>query len=73
MPTYSATIIRNGTNIIPIEIKTSVQIRKNTIRGLKEFMASKQKADIPFGIIFYRGEDIYKISNNIWAIPITAI
>jgi len=66
-------IIENGANIIPVEIKTSVQIRRKTIRGLEEFMALKQKAIIPFGIVFYRGEDIYKISNNIWAIPITAI
>ena len=63
-------IIEHQDKLIPIEIKSGVKITNNNIRGLKDFIELKINKNIPFGIIFYRGEDICRYTENILLIPI---
>lgn len=66
-------IVEGNGSIIPIEIKNSNQINKQEIRGLRDFLTIKSSKKIPFGIILYRGTDIYHVDTNILAIPITYV
>lgn len=66
-------LIEDGKKIIPIEIKTTYRIKPESIRGLKEFISLDIGRDIPFGVVFYRGDEVYRISDKIWAIPISMI
>jgi len=66
-------LIEDGKTIIPIEIKSSIRIKPDSIRSLKEFISLDIGRTIPYGFVFYWGDDIYRISDKIWAIPIKAI
>ncbi|MBU1122673.1 MAG: ATP-binding protein [Candidatus Omnitrophica bacterium] len=63
-------VIERGEDIIPIEIKSGVKISNNSIRGLSDFMKLKISKRILFGIVFYRGDKIYRLTDNILAVPI---
>ena len=63
-------LIEKDRSIIPIEIKHAVSIARNSIRGILDFMNLKTSKKIPFGIVFYRGDRIYRITEKILAIPI---
>lgn len=63
-------IIEYKNKLIPIEVKSSIQIKPYAIRGIKSFIDSQQKSKIPFGIILYRGDNIIYLEKNIIAIPL---
>ncbi|MCK5594624.1 DUF4143 domain-containing protein, partial [bacterium] len=65
-------LIENDGKIIPIEIKNSSRIKVESIRGIKEFI-SMDIDRVPFGIVLYRGDEAYRISDKIWAVPINAV
>jgi len=66
-------IIEKGNNIIPIEIKSGIRIAEASIRGLTGFMNLKIDRRIKFGIVFYRGDRVFKITDKILAVPIGCI
>ncbi|MFH1782416.1 MAG: ATP-binding protein [Candidatus Omnitrophota bacterium] len=63
-------IIESGQKIIPIEIKHAVNLSKNALRGILDFMDLDLPKKPSFGIVFYRGPEIYRITDKILAIPI---
>jgi len=67
-------IIEKGLSLIPVEIKSSVKLPGRTISNLSNFMDSlKTKRNIPFAVIFYMGNEIYRVTKKIVAIPINRI
>jgi len=66
-------LIEDGEKIIPIEIKNSSRIKAESVRGIKEFISLDIGRNIPFGIVLYRGDEVYRISDKIWAVPINAV
>jgi len=67
-------ILEYGQKIIPIEIKTTSNLRKESFKSLTIFMEDLEPTKkIPFGIILYTGERVYQVSNNIIALPIEYI
>ena len=51
-------VIEYQDKLIPIEVKGGVQIKKQSLRGMKSFIASQTKKRVPFGIVFYRGDNV---------------
>jgi hypothetical protein len=66
-------IIRNNNKLIPIEVKAGINIKKQSLLGMKSFINSQPENTVLFGIVFYRGTDIYFIENNILAVPINLL
>ncbi|MFH1429575.1 MAG: ATP-binding protein [Candidatus Margulisiibacteriota bacterium] len=64
-------IIEFGEKLIPIEVKSAVQISPYDLRGLKSFITANRTKKIPFGIVLYRGREIIMLEENIIALPIT--
>ena len=62
-------ILEKGMNLYPIEVKSSIKIESQDIRGIKSFMETYPKK-VPYGIVFYRGERIKYIDKNILCIPL---
>jgi hypothetical protein len=60
-------IIEGRFGIIPIEIKLSSMIRRNSLRGLEIFLKDRQ---CRFGILVNRGRNIERLSNKIIQIPV---
>lgn len=63
-------IIKNGQNIIPIEVTYSVMTERKKIKNLMTFMHEERCA---YGLYFYRGEFKIDKENNIYFIPVWAI
>lgn len=63
-------LLEKGNRIIPVEIKAGIQVAEHSIRGLQSFMDLKLKKKIPFGIVFYRGDRILRITEKILAVPV---
>ncbi|MBU1121444.1 MAG: ATP-binding protein [Candidatus Omnitrophica bacterium] len=63
-------IMERGEDIIPVEIKSSVKLSDNSLRGLFDFMKLKTTKRISLGIVFYRGDKIYRLTDNVLAVPI---
>lgn len=55
--------------LIPVEIKSSIKISPISIRGLVDFMKLHTNKQIPFGVVLYRGEKVFRLSEGIVAIP----
>jgi len=66
-------IVDYKNQLIPVEIKSGVQISDGSIAGLLKFMDLKLPQKIPYGIVFYRGDRIMQIRPRIWAVPVTFI
>ena len=66
-------VIEHNDKLIPIEVKAGMQIKKQSIRGLKSFIESQKPGMIPFAIVLYRGEKIVYLEKNILAIPLTLL
>ena len=64
-------IIEKGQDLIPIEIKSNVKISDVSIRGLVDFMKLKITKRVLFGVVFYRGDKIFRLSDKILAIPVS--
>ncbi|MBU1366466.1 MAG: ATP-binding protein, partial [Candidatus Omnitrophica bacterium] len=63
-------IIERGEDVIPIEIKSNVRINNVSIRGLLDFLKLKTPKRILFGVVFYRGDRIFRLTEKILAIPV---
>ena len=62
-------IIERGRVLIPVEIKSAMKISPVSIRGLLDFMKLNTNRQIPFGVVLYRGEKVFRLSESIVAIP----
>jgi predicted AAA+ superfamily ATPase len=59
-------VLQNGMHLIPIECKAKTALTPRDFRGLAAFL---EKHTCPHGYIFYLGEKILKLKNNITAVP----
>ena len=66
-------VIEYQDKLIPIEVKGGVQVKKQSLRGMKSFMESQTNRRVPFGIILYRGDNVIYLDQNIIGIPLTLI
>ena len=66
-------VIEHGKKLIPIEVKTSCYIKPIDLRGLKSFMNSYSKFEIPYGLVIHRGEKVSWLDDKILGIPLTII
>lgn len=64
-------ILEHGDRLVPIEVKSSSRLSLQDLRSMNLFISSQSNHDIPFGIILYRGTEVYPITANILAIPWT--
>ena len=53
----------------PIEVKSSSNVTKSDARGIEAFKASYPKLNIQKGIIIYCGQEIYRVTEDIIAVP----
>lgn len=63
-------IIDAGNRLVPVEVKTSSKVAKNDIRAMIDFMALGLPHPVPYGIVLYRGQDIYHITDKVLAVPL---
>lgn len=66
-------VIEYQDKLIPIEVKGGVQIKKQSLLGMKSFIASQTKKRVPFGIVLYRGDNVIYLDHNIIGIPLTSV
>jgi uncharacterized protein len=67
-------VLEYGDRLLPFEIKSSSVIRKESLRGLSQFMHElSSRKDVPFGIVLYGGTEIFQIAEKIVAIPAASI
>ena len=62
-------ILEIGNKLIPIEVKTGIQLHSYSFRGIQEFIKS-QKKEVPYGIILYGGNNVKILKANIIAVPL---
>lgn len=53
----------------PIEVKSTTNITKSDIKGLESFQNSYPKLNIQNAIVIYAGQEIYRVKDNIIAMP----
>ena len=63
-------IIEKDKLLIPIEVKSAIQIRPSSIRGLKSFTESQEEGKVPFSIVLYRGEEVIYLNSSTLAVPL---
>ena len=63
-------VMESGEFLYPMEVKHAIRIQNEDIRGLQNFMKDIKKKQIPFGIIWYRGEQIQTVAPQIIALPL---
>lgn len=67
-----AVLINDNTGeSVAIEVKASVDIRPDDLRGLKQFLKSTPQAVA--GYVFYTGATSLRLDENIWAMPIQSL
>lgn len=59
--------------LVPVEVKGGVQVKRQSLRGLKSFIDSQEAGRVPFGIVLYRGEEVVYFDRQILGIPLTAL
>ena len=64
-------IIEYNNKLIPIEVKAGIQIKKQSLRGLKSFVEAQQPGTVPFAIVLYMGNDVIYLDKNTIAVPLT--
>ena len=64
-------IMERGARLIPIEIKSNVKINPKSLLGIRNFIQMPRDQEIPFGVVIYRGNEIYRIKEKIIAVPLT--
>jgi predicted AAA+ superfamily ATPase len=62
-------VVEHRGRLIPVEMKRGTQIKPYSIRGLKSFLESFGPDVAPFGVVLYGGDDVWRISDSIVAIP----
>ena len=66
-------VIEYQDKLIPIEVKGGVQIKKQSLRGMKSFIESQTNKRVPFGIVLYRGDNVIYLDRNILGVPLTSV
>jgi uncharacterized protein len=66
-----AVLVDSGGRCVPVEIKAAADIRPDDLKGLQAFLAGHP--DSTLGVIFYSGEHVLPMADNIWAVPISAL
>lgn len=56
---------------VAIEVKAGADVRPDDLRGLHAFLADEP--DAVRGVVFYSGEQILRLDDRIWALPISAL
>ncbi len=64
-------VIECNNKLIPIEVKGSIQIKKQSLRGLKSFIATQNPGSVPFALVLYMGDEIIYLEKDTIAVPIT--
>lgn len=59
-------ILQGRFGLIPVEIKAGGKIRGQQVQTLKDFIAAH---DCPYGLMIYSGNEVYRLTENIYAIP----
>jgi uncharacterized protein len=57
--------------LVGLEVKASVDVRTEDLRGLRHFLKSVSGAQR--GIVFYSGSDAVQVDDLIWALPIATL
>lgn len=63
-------VIEYQNKLIPIEVKGGVQVKKQSLLGMKSFMESQTNKRVPFGVVLYRGDSVIYFDRNIIGIPL---
>ena len=64
-------IIRRGSTLVAVEVKATSTIRKRDAKGIKEF--AKKHPEFRYGYVFYLGERVGSLGDNVFAIPIAGL
>jgi len=60
-------VLRSGTKVLGIEVKSSSQITFKDAKSMREFLKSHPEAEK--GIIVYSGTKVFPVATNIYAVP----
>jgi predicted AAA+ superfamily ATPase len=63
-------IIEKDNLLVPMEVKSAIQIRPASIRGLKSFTESQEQGKVPFSMVLYRGEEVIYLNDSTLAVPL---
>lgn len=63
-------VIETRNRLIPVEVKSAIQVKPSSIRGLKSFAESQTKLSVPFNIVLYRGEEVVYLDKATLAVPL---
>jgi hypothetical protein len=64
-------LIVDGMKRLPFEIKASTTVRTEDARSLESYMTRTGEAEV--GLLFYRGEEVRRLTRNVLATPLTAL
>lgn len=62
-------IIEIDAQFYPIEIKSATTINKNDVRGIEAFRNTYPRLNIAKGIVIYAGNECYRVTEDIIAVP----
>lgn len=66
-------LLEMDSKLYPIEIKAKSNLTKHDARGIKAFRETYPKAAVEKGLILYTGKEIYKINDDVLALPWNAL
>ncbi|MFH1995610.1 MAG: ATP-binding protein [Candidatus Omnitrophota bacterium] len=64
-------IIEVGSQTLAIEVKSGSRCRESDLQGLKAYLGSNKNC--LGGLLAYNGRDVFKLSKNIWAVPVSLL
>lgn len=64
-------ILEIGNETIAVEVKSSTRWQENDLIGLKAYLNSSKNCRA--AILAYNGEEVLKLGNRIWAVPISVL
>ena len=62
-------ILEMNGQFYPIEVKSATTISKNDVRGVTAFRETYPHLKIAMGIVIYAGDECYRVTENIVAVP----
>lgn len=63
-------VIQQGQRLIPVEVKSAIQVNASSLRGLKSFTESQPEGNVPFAVVLYRGEEVVYLDRFTLAVPL---
>jgi uncharacterized protein len=67
---YALILQANGESLA-VEVKAGADVRQDDLKGLRAYLGTVVGATR--GIVFYTGERVLQLDDQIWAIPVTAL